>query len=79
MMDERNGLGRDFFRIGTPQCGFLTGILGVALAFCLIFLGFWNTLFIVFCFALGYGFGAFTNKIAGLKALINKLFPPSGE
>ncbi len=79
MMDDRNGFGRDFFRVGTPACGLVTGVLGIVLAFLLIFLGLWKTLVIVLFFVCGYALGAFTNKVAAFKAFINKLFPPKGE
>lgn len=78
-MEDRNGFGRDFFRVGTPQCGLMTGALGVVLAFLLLFLGFWKTLFICLFFAAGYAFGAYRNKVPAIKAFINKLFPPRGE
>lgn len=78
-MDERKGPGSDFFRVGTPQCGLLTGLIGVAVAFLLIFLGFWNTLVIALFFLVGYALGAFTHKLDGVKLFINKLFPPKGE
>lgn len=79
MMEDRNGLGRDFFRVGTPQCGLLTGLLGIALALMLLFLGFWRTLVIALFFVVGYALGAFTNKTESIKGFINKIFPPKGE
>lgn len=69
----------NFFQIGTPQCGFLMGLLGVALAFCLLFLGFWKTLFIALLFAVGFWLGKCSGKTEYLKGIINKLFPPKGE
>ena len=78
-MEDRNGALRDFFRIGTPQCGILMGLFGVAVAFLLIYAGFWNTLLIVLFFAAGYAFGSFSNKTESIKKLINRLFPPKGE
>lgn len=78
-MEERKGISGDFFRVGTPQCGMITGLLGVAVAFSLIFLGFWNTLIISLFFTVGYALGAFTNKVEAVKSFINKLFPPKGE
>lgn len=72
-MDKR------FFQIGTPQCGILLGLVGVVVAFMLLFLGFWRTLFVALLFGVGYFLGASQDKGEALKALINKLFPPKNE
>ncbi len=68
-----------FFKIGTPQCGLLMGLLGVAVAFLLIFLGFWKTLLIALFFAVGFWLGGSSEKLARFKQTVNKLFPPKGE
>lgn len=79
MMDERKGIWSSCFRIGTPACGVATGVLGVVLAFMLLFLGFWRTLMVALFFFAGYLIGANPNKTAAIKAWINKQFPPKGE
>jgi len=68
-----------FFRVGTPQCGLITGLLGAVLAFLFLFLGFWNTLFVIAFFGGGFFLGAFTHKVEWLKKAINRMFPPRGE
>lgn len=78
-MENPNDFGRDFFRVGTLRCGLLTGFLGIAIAFSLLFLGFWKTLFIVVFFVGGFALGAYSHKIEWVKNLINSLFPPKGE
>lgn len=78
-MDERKGFWSDCFRIGTPACGLATGVLGVVLAFLLLFLGFWRTLMVALFFGAGYLLGANTNKTTAIKHWINKIFPPKGE
>ena len=71
--------GNRFFQVGTPQCGFLMGLCGVAIAFLLLFAGFWKTLLVVVLFALGFVLGSRTNKLEAMKTVINRLFPPKGE
>jgi len=72
-MDKR------FFQIGTPQCGIMLGLLGVIVAFMLLFLGFWRTLFVAFLFGVGYFLGASANKGETVKKAINRLFPPKND
>lgn len=72
-MDKR------FFQIGTPQCGIALGLLGVIVAFMLLFLGFWRTLFVAALFGVGYFFGASANKGETVKKAINRLFPPKND
>ena len=72
-MDKR------FFQIGTPQCGVALGILGVIVAFMLLFLGFWRTLFVAALFGLGYFLGSSSNKAESIKNAINRLFPPKND
>lgn len=67
------------FRVGTPLCGILFGVVGALIALMLLFLGFWRTLLVAVLFAAGYFVGAVQNKQEVLKALINKWFPPKGE
>ena len=64
------------FEIGTPQCGLICALIGVALAFLLIFLGFWKTLFIVLLGCIGGFVGAVKDKAQFCKNLINKILPP---
>ncbi|NLO86104.1 MAG: DUF2273 domain-containing protein [Clostridiales bacterium] len=78
-MDERDNKWSDFFKVGTPQCGIASGIVGALIALMLLFLGLWKTLFVALLFGLGYGFGAFTEKTEKIKAFINRIFPPKGE
>lgn len=69
----------EWLTIGTVKCGILMGACGVAIAFLLIFLGFWKTLLVAAFFAAGYWFGVCPGKSAAIKSTINKLFPPKGE
>lgn len=71
--------GNKWLEIGSVQCGLLLGACGVAIAFMLIFLGFWKTLLVALFFAAGYAIGAFRGKTEKIKNIINKLFPPKGE
>lgn len=75
-MDEQKS---NWTEVGTHQCGLFFGALGVAVAFLLIFLGFWKTLLVTALFAVGYVMGAFRNKGDALKQFINNLFPPRGQ
>ncbi len=75
-MDHQNG---GWFTIGTKQCGLLLGAGGAAIAFMLIFLGFFKTLLVCFLFGVGYWLGARSDKTNFIKRSINKLFPPKGE
>ena len=76
-MEKQNGGG--WFTIGTTQCGVLLGLTGAAIAFMLIFLGFFKTLLVAVLFAMGYWIGAKSNKTVFIKNTINRLFPPKGE
>ena len=78
-MEEPKSFGRDFFKIGTPQCGVAIGLAGIALACLLLFLGFWKTLLIAIFFAGGFAIGAFDHKTDRIKKMLNRLFPPKGE
>jgi uncharacterized membrane protein len=76
-MDNQNGNG--WFTVGTMRCGLLLGMAGAAVAFMLIFLGFFKTLLVAVLFTLGYWIGARSDKAAVIKSTINRLFPPKGE
>lgn len=76
MEQQNNG---NWFKIGTVRCGLLFGACGVAIAFMLIFLGFWKTLLVAAFFAFGYWVGAYEGKALLIKNTINRLFPPKGE
>ncbi len=78
-MEDQNERKSPRFRVGTPQCGLLFGLLGAALALMLIFLGFWRTLLVALFFAVGYVLGAYPSKGEALKGWINRIFPPKGE
>lgn len=65
-----------FVTLGTPECGLLCGLVGVAIAALLLWIGFWKTLFVVALGAVGAFLGAVENKSEWVKALINRLFPP---
>jgi len=70
---------KKFFQIGTPRCGLAFGLIGIALAFMFLFLGFWRTVFVAVFFAAGYFLGASSDKAEALKKAINKMFPPKSE
>lgn len=70
---------KKFFQIGTPQCGFVLGVAGVIVAFMLLFLGFWRTLFVAVLFGAGYFMGASANKAETIKKAINRFFPPKNQ
>ena len=74
-----NGGKKSLLRIGTPLCGLVCGIVGVAIALALLLLGFWRTLFVAVLFGLGYFLGASSNKGESIKKAINKVFPPRNE
>lgn len=67
---------RELFKPGTPQYGLIWGIGFVVLAFLLLFIGFWKTLFVVLLFVIGLFIGAVKDKQTFIKNLINKIFPP---
>lgn len=67
------------FAVGTPACGLLCAALGVVLALCLIFLGFWKTLLIVVLGGVGYFCGACGRKAELLKETVDRIVPKKGE
>ena len=70
---------RELFTPGTPQFGFVCGILGAALGLMLLLLGFWKTLFVAFFCALGAYIGGVGDKQAHFKRILNGLFPPKNK
>jgi len=78
-MDKQDGCKHDMFQVGTVWCGMFMGLMGVALAFMFLFLGFWKTLFVAVFFTVGFVTGAVTHKVDWIKKLINKLFPQKGK
>ena len=67
------------WKIGTPECGILFGLIGAVIALMLLFLGFWSTLFVGALFAVGYFIGSSRDKAETIRAFVNKRFPPKGE
>ena len=67
-MQESN---QKWLQVGTPLCGIVFGLVGVLIALCLIFLGFWKTLLILVMFGIGYVLGAFNNKKKLIEATIS--------
>ncbi|MBE5777911.1 MAG: DUF2273 domain-containing protein [Clostridiales bacterium] len=67
------------FEVGTPACGLLCAALGIVLALCLIFLGFWKTLLIFVLGGVGYFCGACKNKSELFRATIDRIIPKKGE
>ena len=67
------------FQSGTQLCGLIYGLIGVVIAFMLLFMGFWRTLFVAVLFGAGYFMGSSKDPSGAVKALINRLFPPKGE
>ncbi|MCE5342785.1 MAG: DUF2273 domain-containing protein [Eubacteriales bacterium] len=76
MMEHPND---GWFKIGTLQYGLLLGAAGAAIAFMLIFMGFFKTLLVCALFAIGFWLGTRTDKSTVIKTTINHLFPPKGE
>lgn len=65
--------------IGTPQCGAIMAALGAAVAFMLLFMGFWRTLLVAVLAAAGYFIGACANKGESIKRMVNRAIPPKSE
>jgi uncharacterized membrane protein len=65
-MDQNKNF-KKWFQLGTQQCGILCGLIGVLVALCFIFFGFWRTLLIALLFVVGYAVGAYGNKAAALN------------
>lgn len=67
------------FQIGTPECGWICAAVGAVIALMIVFLGFWNTVFVAALAAAGYFLGAVKDKGECVKTMINKIIPPKGE
>ena len=67
------------WKIGTPQCGILCGVIGALIALMLLYMGFWRTLFVAVLFAAGYFIGSSKDKAESIRAFVNKRFPPKSE
>lgn len=70
---------RELFTWGTPQCGFVCGVLGFIIALLLVLVGFFKTLFIVAICAVCAFLGGVGNKQKTIKDFLNGLFPPKGQ
>lgn len=68
---QENKQDNKVLQVGTQLCGIAFGLVGVLIAFCLIFLGFWKTLLIAAFFAVGYLLGSCSNKRRYLQATID--------
>jgi len=42
------------WKIGTPECGILFGLIGALIALMLLFIGFWRTVFVALLFVRFY-------------------------
>lgn len=69
----------DQFHNGTKVFGLICGLIGVVIAFMLLFMGFWRTVFVALLFGAGYFIGSHKDPSAAVKGVINRLFPPKGE
>ena len=58
--------------VGTPQCGALGAFCGVVLAVLLLTIGFWKTLFIFLCAAIGLFIGLVKDKKGAVRRVINR-------
>lgn len=67
------------FQIGTPECGIVLGLIGAVIAFMILFMGFWRTVFVALLFAIGYFAGAVSNKGEMVKGIINRFYPSKDE
>ena len=75
-MKSLNDFLRGLTQIGTPACGLLGLVMGVALAALLMTIGLWRTLFVVLLGAAGMFMGGVKDKQEAVRHLINRLFPP---
>lgn len=67
------------WKIGTPQCGIVFGVIGALIALMLLFIGFWRTVFVALLFGVGYFIGSSRDKAESVRKTINKAFPPKSE
>lgn len=66
---------RSLCTVGTPLCGFVFGLLGAVIATLILTIGFWKTLFVFVCIAIGTFCGLIAHKVQWLRDTINRLFP----
>ena len=71
-MEDRNDNKQGFFRVGTPRCGLITGLLGAAIALMLIFLGFWKTLLLFVLVGIAFFIGTLLDE--GGRARVGEFF-----
>lgn len=74
--DTLNHVIRDFVTVGTPACGLLCAVIGLAVAVLLMTIGFWKTLLVAVFGCVGGILGGVFDKSQWLKEMINRLFPP---
>ena len=59
---------------GTPQAAFFFGILGLIVALLLLLIGFWKTLLVAVCCAVGCFLGGVQNKAEFIRRIVNRLY-----
>ena len=69
----------DKWKIGTPECGIICGIIGAVIALLVLIFGIGGALFVVVLSAVGYFIGSSKDKAESIRAFVNKRFPPKGE
>ena len=73
--DAVNRFIRDFITLGTPACGLLCAVIGLAIAGMLMTVGLWKTLLAALLAVIGAFVGGVFDKAQWLKDVINRLFP----
>ncbi len=74
--DGKNGFDlRNILKIGTPECAVFLALVAMLAAILLLLIGFWGTVLIAACIALGAFIGGVRDKKKALRDFVNRLFP----
>ncbi|TZE83446.1 DUF2273 domain-containing protein [Calorimonas adulescens] len=66
-----------FYDILEKHFGKIVGmILGLLFAVLVIAVGFWKTVFVLFCILLGYFFGKIIDNHEDLRSFLDRILPP---
>lgn len=69
-MKDIKGIIKEMTQPGTPQSALFCGVMGIVVAMLILIIGFWKTMLIVLCCAIGLFIGGVKDKKACLSNII---------
>ena len=74
--DDRNGFDmKNILKIGTSECAVFLALVAMLAAILILLTGFWSTVLIAVCVALGAFIGGVKDKKKAVSDFVNRVFP----